>query len=144
MISSGDTFGKFIIGMTFMFGVVEFYAKYRLGYRPEKYDLFDEESHSRYRKMFIGPAINKLKKTQTVLGRDLVEIDKLNIASLRETGIQERRHVKSRIADRLTLVRNTMLHGEAHHFYDKAKYLVMLYILFHFHGQKDGFKYEGI
>lgn len=144
MILSGDTFSKQIIAMTFMFGVLEFHAKYRLGYRPESHDFFDDLYHSVYRKMFIGQAINKLKKIKTRLAIDLNQIDKYSIASLKEAGIQEKRHVKARMADRLTFARNTMVHGESHNFYDKGMYLVMIYALFHFHSLKDGTRYEGI
>lgn len=144
MIASDDTFTKVIIGMTFMFGVVEFYAKYRLGWRPEQYDHFDEKNQKKYRDMTLSSAINKLKKSQCALAIDLNAIDRYSVSSLREAGIEEKRFTKPRIADRLTLARNSMIHGEAHYFYSTGEYLVMLYILFHFHGLADGFKYEGI
>lgn len=144
MIASEATFTKVIIGMTFMFGVVEFYAKYRLGWRPELYDHFDKKNQGMYRDMTLGSAIYKLKKTECALAEDLKAIDMYNISSLKKSGIDERGFTKSRIADRLTLARNCMIHGEAHYFYYMGEYLVMLYILFHFHGLTDGFKYEGI
>lgn len=143
MIVSDDHFCKGIIGTTFMFGVVEFYVKYLLGYRPEKLDPFDHPAHEPYRKMFLSDAINRLKKTNTDLARDINEIDNHNVSSLKESGILEKRHVKARMADRLNFPRNTMVHGESHSFYDKGKYLVMIYILFHFHGLRAGVKYEG-
>ena len=144
MIASDDTFGKVIIGTTFMFGVVEFYAKYRLGWRPEQYDHFDEAYHKNYREMSLSAAINRLKKTKCALAVDLNEIDSSSISSLKEAGIKEMRYTKSRIADRLALARNSMIHGETHSFYSTGEYLVVLYIIFHFHGIADGFKYEGI
>lgn len=144
MIISGHTFTKVIIGMTFMLGVLEFYIKYRLGWRPEQYDSFDEQYHNKYRQLSLGHALSRLKKTSCCLAKDLNEIDRHNIDSLKSADIKEQRHIKARIADRLTWVRNTMLHGEAHNFYDKAKYIALIYILFHLHSLKDGFRYEGI
>lgn len=144
MIVSDDTFGKVIIGTTFMFGVVEFYAKYRLGWKPEQYDHFDEVYHKNYREMSLSAAISRLKKTKCALAIDLNELDSNSISLLKESGIEEKRYTKSRIADRLRIARNSMIHGETHYFYSTGSYLAMLYILFHFHGIADGFKYEGI
>lgn len=137
MIMSADTFNKCIIGTTFMFGVIEFYAKYKLGYRPEEYDFFDNISHRSFRDMSIGDAFNKLKKTNTKIAGILNEIDKHNLTLLKKTGIAEERYVKGRIASRLSLSRNTMLHGENHSFYDVGEYLIMLYILFYLHDLKE-------
>ncbi|NOT73410.1 MAG: hypothetical protein HOP08_00680 [Cyclobacteriaceae bacterium] len=144
MIISGDTFSKQIIGTTFLFGVIEFNIKYRLGYRPEKYHTFDNYYHQQYRRMFLGPALNKLKKTNSLLACDLNEIDQQNIKALKLTGIAEKNFVITRMADRLTFARNIMIHGESHSFYNTGIYLTMIYILFHFHCIKDGTKYEGI
>ncbi len=104
----------------------------------------DEAYHKNYREMSLSAAINRLKKTKCALAVDLNEIDSSSISSLKEAGIKERRYTKSRIADRLALARNSMIHGETHSFYSTGEYLVMLYIIFHFHGIADGFKYEGI
>lgn len=133
MILSNDTFTKGVIGTTFMFGVVEFYAKHFLGYRPMQFDFFDSESHSKFRNMFIGDAINKLKRTDTEIAKSLNRIDKFSIEQLKKVGIEEKRWTQSRIADRLSLSRNTMLHGENQSFYGKGEYLIMLYILFYLH-----------
>jgi len=129
MILSDDTFSKNIIGTTFMFGVVEFYTKSLLGYRPVQIDFFSEE-HKKYGKITIREAVSKLKKTNTDIGRALSRIDKHFIQRLNEKGIQEQHWVKYRMADRLSIARNTMLHGENHSFYDKGELLVMLYILY--------------
>lgn len=142
MIASDDTFIREIIGMTFMFGVVEFYAKYRLGWRPEQHDHFDD-SHKPYREMFISAAINKLKKQRCALAADLCEIDNICVSRLKERGIEEKRYTKARIADRLAFARNSIVHGESHSFYYMAKYIVLIYALFHYHSLADGFKYEG-
>jgi len=144
MIVSDDTFNKGILGTTFMFGVLEFYAKYRLGYRPEKHDFFDNQYHKPFRNMFLGYAINRLKKGTTKLGQDLNFIDSFKVDALKKTGIREKGYIKARIADRLSLARNSMIHGETHNFYDTGLYLAVLFMLFHFHGVNDGFRYEGI
>lgn len=61
MIISPHTFTKGIIATTFMFGVVEYYAKHFLGWRPWTVNTFDPY-HEPCRKMFIGETISKLKK----------------------------------------------------------------------------------
>ena len=137
MTTSGETFTKEIFGTTFMFGVVEFYAKYLVGWRPEKFDFFDKRSQDKFRKMYIGDTINKLKKTKTGIAKSLNEIDNHNTQRLKEVEIRGHRWTISKIADRLSLSRNTMLHGENHSFYDKGRYLIMLYILFHLHALKN-------
>lgn len=134
MIRNGDTFTQGLLGTTFMFGIIEFYAKYLLGWRPEKYDFFDKINQDTFRKMYIKDAINKLRKTKTDIANSLNEIDKRNIQRLKNKGTQEERWIIPRIADRLTISRNSMLHGESHSFFSIGKYLVMIYILFHFHG----------
>lgn len=133
MILSNAPFTKGVIGTTFMFGVIEFYAKHLLGYRPMQYDFFDKENHNKFRKMFIGDAINKLKRTNMEIAKSLCRIDKHSIERLKEVRIEEERGTIAKIADRLSLARNTMLHGENHSFYDKGEYLVMLYVLFYLH-----------
>jgi len=135
MILSDDTFSKNIIGTTFMFGIVEFYTKHLLGYRPLEIDFFDER-HKEYRKMPIGKAITSLKETDTAIGKSLQRIDKHIENRLKENGILEQRWVKYRIADRLSIARNTMLHGENHSFYDKGELLTMLYILYFLYDTK--------
>lgn len=137
MIMSDDTFDKGVIATTFMFGIIEYYAKHKLGFKPLDFDPFDTDNLSKFRNTFIGDAISKLKKTKTAIGKSLTDIDKHNIARLKEFGITEQRFTKARIADRLTLARNTMLHGENHSFYDTGKYLLMLYILFHIHEEQE-------
>jgi hypothetical protein len=136
MILSEDAFSKGVIGTTFMFGIVEFYAKYLLGWKPEGADFFDTSYHRPYRTLFIGAAINGLKKLDNELANALNEIDEYCVQRLQERGIEEKRWIKPKIADRLALARNTMLHGENHSFYSIGKYLCMLYILFYLCDQK--------
>lgn len=136
MILSNDTFSNEIIGATFMFGVVEFYAKHLLGWRPMEADFFDDKYHSSYREMTLSTAINKLKKGKTYLAETLNYIDKQSINRLKELMIEEKRWVNAKIADRLRIARNPMLHGENHSFSYIGRYLCLLYILFYLNDEK--------
>jgi DNA-binding XRE family transcriptional regulator len=138
MIMSDDVFINGVLGTTFMFGVIEFYAKHQLGWEPLKYDFFDDDYHRKYRDMSLGEAIKKIKKMDSNLARSFHKIDNHNIQRLKDCYIDERRYTKARMADRLSLARNTMLHGENHAFYDIGKYLVVLYFLFYYHNFKRG------
>lgn len=136
MILSGDVFSGGIIGTTFMFGVIEYYAKHFLGWRPMEADFFDDEFHKKYRTMTIERAVNKLKKSDTPIGKSLNFIDGKCSVRLRERAIEAERWIKPKIADRLKLARNAMLHGESHSFYSMGNYLCMIYILFYLHDLK--------
>lgn len=48
LILKGDIFTEGTIGATFMFGVLEFYTKHKLGCRPSSYDFFDTKSKKEY------------------------------------------------------------------------------------------------
>lgn len=133
MIMSDNIFTHGTIATTYMFGVIEFYAKCLLGWRSNGSDFFDVEYHKKFREMHIHTAIHKLKKIKSPLADSLNRIDRYNIELLKERGIDETRFVKARIGERLLLARNTMLHGEKHNFFDISHYLVMLYALFHLH-----------
>jgi hypothetical protein len=136
MIVSEDVFKKQIIGTTFMFGIIEFYAKYLLGWRPIESDFFDKKAHSSFREMTLSDAIGKLKKSNTELASILIYIDNQSVNRLKEVMVEENRWVIPRIADRLRVARNPMLHGENHSFSSIGEYLCMLYILFHLHDMK--------
>ncbi len=137
MILSGDTSSKKIIATTFMFGVIEYQGKYRLGYRPDEHSPFDSKYHAPYRSLFLGPMIGRLKKNNTALARDINELDKAGIELLKRAQIPENTIRKARMADRLTVARNAMTHGESYSFSHCGRYLAMIYLLFHFHGQLD-------
>ncbi|TXJ24890.1 MAG: hypothetical protein E6Q24_15190 [Chitinophagaceae bacterium] len=146
MIGSGAIFTKYIIGTTFMFGVIEFHAKYLLGWRPMEHDVFDNKYHDAYRNMAIGPAITKLKKTPFPVAESLGKIDKYAAAYIKEANI--RRAVSGqkkivvggwiipKVAERLAFYRNAMLHGENHSNYSVGVYLCILYMLFHLFDEK--------
>jgi hypothetical protein len=81
MIISENVFTENVIGTTFMFGVIEQYAKYLLGYKPTDFDFFDKENHQKFRNLPIGQAINQLKKQiQNLLNHlsELINILKRN------------------------------------------------------------------
>ncbi|NOT50082.1 MAG: hypothetical protein HOP10_02250 [Chitinophagaceae bacterium] len=133
MILDKEHFVKHAIGATYMFGVVEFYAKYLLGWRPSITNFHDETFNKLYRDMQIWDAINRLRKIDTELGRAINQIDKQSVGRLKEVGIVERTGVRPRIADRLYEARNPMVHGENHSFSHAGTYLAMIYILFYLH-----------
>lgn len=136
MILHGDVFTKNIMATSFMFGVIEFYTKSLLGWKVYEADFFDKDFHKKYRELPIGQAINKLKKQNNSLAKDLSEIDKYAVRRLKERNIKEQRWIIATIADRLTIARNTMLHGENHSFHSIGKYLLSIYMLFHLHEVK--------
>ncbi|MET6999381.1 hypothetical protein [Chitinophaga defluvii] len=147
LIGSKEIFTKCIFGTTFMFGVIEFHAKYLLGWRPLEQDVFNNKYHGLYRGMPIGQAINKLKKTKLQVAGNLIRIDKYATAYVKnanhrrsELGQKEiklERWTMPKIAERLTFYRNAMLHGESHGHYSVGVYLCMLYILFHLCDEKE-------
>jgi hypothetical protein len=147
LILCEEVFTKGILGTSFMFGIIEFYAKYELGFRPNKYDFFDKnkkdyfkiylnEKEQNINDISIGKALKLLQATNTVIANSLNEIDNFNSDRLKKDWIKEKRWVKAKISDRISLIRNTMLHGETHGFYDIGMYLILLYILFHLHRTK--------
>lgn len=152
MILSNDPFAKEIIGSTFMFTVIEYYAKHKLGFRPLEYDFFDKKKNDYFKKDFrfnfpelkkvpkdisLPRAIELLQRKSFLISDTFNDIDKINKQRQKELGFQETRWTKYKISSRLAISRNTMLHGENHAFYDVGKYLTMLYILFYLCDTKD-------
>lgn len=146
MILSGDVFAKKIIATTFMFGVLEFYAKYKLGYRPLNYNFFDNNKKNyikelapsgKQRDLSIKSAFEYLQKQNLPVANALNRIDAFTQQRLSETPVKSSGWTPYYIADRLALARNSMLHGELHSFYDKGEYLLMIYILFNLYDFQD-------
>lgn len=148
MIMSDEPFTKKIIGTTFMFGILEFYAMHKLGFRPMDYNFFDVRKKeyikllnpsfdTKRRDLTIKPAFEYLQKQKLPLSKALNKIDTFTIQRLSEESIESEGWIRHKIADRLVIVRNPMLHGELHSFYDKGPYLLMLYILFYLHDLKE-------
>jgi hypothetical protein len=139
MIFSEDTWGKCILGTTFMFGVIEFYAKYKLGFRPNLFDFFDKDKKSYIQQLgidkqdlSISSAIDVLKTKALPISAALNEIDHYRATRLTQAGIEaDKRWTRYKISERVGLARNTMLHGERHGFYDMGHYLSLLYTLFY-------------
>lgn len=144
MILSKDVFNKGIIGTTFMFGIVEFYVKYELGFRPDEFNFFDKEK-KKYFKDFLKKnkiksnelgmalAFEMLQTKQLPISNSLNEIDNHNIKRIEIRGIKKGGWILPQIKDKLSLYRNTMLHGEKHSFYAIGQYSIMLFMLFHLH-----------
>lgn len=145
LIVSGDIFSQQIIGTCFMFGIVEYYTKYNLGFRPFEYDFFDKNKKNyikQHRKnsdkseISIGTAIHFLQQLELPISKSLKKIDKFTSARLKRRKIEQGRWIEHTIAKRISLARNPMLHGELHMFPDMGYYLGMIYILFHLHQRK--------
>jgi hypothetical protein len=143
---SDQPFTKKIIGTTFMFGVLEFYAKYKLGFRPLDYNFFDARKKEYIKQLTpvvkqndlsIKWAFEYLQKQSLPVSKALNNIDYFTIKRLSEADIPSKNWTQHKIADRLALARNPMLHVELHCFYDKGEYLLMLYILFHLYDLKE-------
>lgn len=136
MVLSDETFTKKIIGTTFLFGVIEFYAKYSIGYRPNEVDFFDDY-HMPFRRMSLEKALNITKELDKEIAISIKDVDSYSKNRLIELAWNETRWNRANIADRLTLARNTMLHGENHAFYGIGQYLLVLYALFHLQQLKE-------
>jgi hypothetical protein len=117
----------------FMFGIVEFYCKRLLGWEPDKYNFHDKAAHSTYRKMTLNDAFNKIKRGKTNLARSINRIDRAVVEQYSDLKISENDWIRYKMVDRLTLARNTMLHGEGNYFSSKGHYLLLIYILFWLH-----------
>lgn len=144
LIINHDNLGEVVVGTTFMFGVVEHYAKYRLGYRAEGPTSSTRADIERFRTMTIESAFGRLRKQTYPIALDISFIDKYHISDLKEAGIKESDRVHARMERRLAIARNSMVHGESHNHYHMGLYTMMIYALFHYHGLRDGVKYEGI
>jgi hypothetical protein len=143
MIHADEPFTKGVIATTFLFGVIEFYIKYELGFHPMDYDFFDPEKKAYMRQHFpnqkktppelsLGKGWSLLMQQSSDIGRAMRELDEHHLQRLQERGIDlKRRWVYPRLSERLSLFRNTMLHGEHHSFYSVGHYLLGLYTLFH-------------
>lgn len=134
MIQADELFTKGLVVTPFMFGIIETYARFFL----EEKKTADYFNHHELTSdpIGLGKAINKIKKSRLEIGRILNDIDKVNVARLKRFCIDETPRLKARIADRLTIARNAMLHGENHNYFYMGNYLCVLYILFHFCRQK--------
>ncbi|MFT3911420.1 MAG: hypothetical protein QM737_18500 [Ferruginibacter sp.] len=139
MIMSEDMFGKATVGTVFMFGIIEFYAKYKLGYRPNKYDFFDKDKISYSQKVlniskskhiYIKEAFDLLEEGNLPISKSLKLINTKTISKMEELYIDEKRFTKFKISDRIKIARNAMLHGDLLTFFDKGRYMLMIYILF--------------
>lgn len=147
LILANEPFTRGIVGTNSMFGVLEFYAKYKLGFRPLDYNFFDKKGKREYlkrldvsnknRDLTIKSAFQQLQLKNLPIARDLNEIDNYTRSRLSEVNIESKGWNVHSIAERLELPRNRMLHGETHSFYDTGHYLLLLYSLFHLHDLKE-------
>jgi hypothetical protein len=152
MLLADKPFSKGIIATTFLFGIIEFYVKHELGFRPLEFDFFDDQKREYFQKYFpnksktpkelsLGQAFKILLKKQCSLVDDLRELEEHCVRRCEQLSIlPSGRWVFPRFTERLTLFRNAMLHGEKHSFYSVGHFLVMLYCLFHLHTEKESIK----
>lgn len=146
MILNGNDFTEGIIGTTFMFGVLEYYAKAKLGFRPLDYDFFDKKGKKQYVQklpvrnknldLSIDTAFEQLKSANLPVSLALDEIDEFTTTGLMGASLHPHRWIVYRISERLSLARNPMLHGESHSFYSIGSYMLMLYSLLHLYDRK--------
>ncbi len=136
MILSEEVFTKNIIATTFMFGIIEFYAKFNLGFWSDVFLFSDEINQIKFREMTISSAFQRLRKTKKEIAISLNNIDK-TIKHNKSLFSSNEEDFFVSIADRLSNVRNIMLHGENYSYYSEGIYLSLLYILFHLHLEKE-------
>lgn len=135
LIISDDTFGKLMVGTSYMYGVIEYYAKCFLGYNFKIEDLTGD-IEDKYKSMTLSQAINRLRKMNHPLAKSLNNIDNYHSQRLKEREMYEHYKDNFRLESRLSIVRNKLLHGWNSNDYSEGELLVLLYILFHFHWQK--------
>ena len=146
MILSGDPFTEGILGTTFMFGVLEYYAKSKLGFKPLDYGFFDKKGKKQYVQnlsvrnknldLTIDSAFEQLKVVGLPVSAALDEIDEFTTTGLMNAGLHSHGWILYQISERLRLARNPMLHGETHSFYNVGSYMLMLYSLLHLYDRK--------
>lgn len=145
LIMTGDLFGKTPIGSSFMFGIIERYAKHKLGFRPHRFDFFDKKGKNAYIKkyefdkndIYLKGAFDKLENLGFPISESLKKINSKTSRKMKELSIEEERFVLFGISDRLSIARNAMVHGESHTFFYIGRYMLMLYILFQLNELKE-------
>ena len=140
MILKDDPFGESTIATVFMFGIIEFYTKFKIGFRPHNFDFFDNnkkeyadnpnKKRKRWDDITLKGALAILTKKNIPISESINRIDKRTLETMKNLSLTEERFIEFKIADRLNTARNAMLHGINLTFYDKGKYMLMLYFLF--------------
>lgn len=90
--------------------------------------------------LYIGKSLNILEKMNFPISQSLKSINDKVIFNMKKLNIKEGRFTYYKISDRLSLARNKMMHGEQLTFFDKGKYMLMLYILFRLNEMKEKLK----
>lgn len=144
LVNNTKNLSQRIIGTSFMFTIIESYLKHYLGYRPEEYNFFDKKKKEYLKEHYkdqkkvpnditLGQGIEILKAKDLAISNALKEIDDFSIKFLLSREIEQGNWIVSNMTQRLTTIRNAMLHGEISGFYEIGDYLIMTYILFHLH-----------
>jgi len=129
-ILSENVFTDNLIGTTFMFGILEFYAKQKLSGRSLPVHSF-EETKDEDKFLSLEFALKELQKKELLLSLALCKIDNDMNSILKRWEIQENEWTKYSLAARVSKARNDMLHGNKHMYYTMGEYMAMLYALFH-------------
>lgn len=130
-IQSNESFGKCIIGTTFMYTVMEFYTKFYLGFNP-LIDMFEKDKSNleKYRQISFSSAVIRLKKCQKEVSKEICAIDNFFKQKASSLGYEPEPFKNSYIAYRLSYYRNMVLHGENQFAHSEGTFLVLLYILY--------------
>ena len=129
MILHGDPFTEGTLGTTFMFGVLEYYAKSKLSFKPLDYGFFDKKG----KKQYVKKLDVENKKADLVINS---AFDQFTTTGLMNAGLHSHGWILYQISERLRLARNPMLHGETHSFYNVGSYMLMLYSLLYLYDRK--------
>ena len=130
MVISENVFTDNLIGTTFLFGIMEFYAKQKLSGRKLPVGLFEEkDKDGTY--LSLEYALINLQKKKLPLSKALKKIDNDMRGILKTWCVNPSRWKQFMLANRVSEARNDMLHGDKHNHYTMGEYMAMLYILFH-------------
>lgn len=132
LVQSNDTFGKHKVAAPFLFSLIEFHAKYCLGWRPDEVDFYDTQHNQKYFNMSLKSAFTKLQKTESKVAVSFNGIDKINKKRLKDRAISEGRHIYSKLGSKIQVYRNAFMHGQTHSFI-MAPFLATTYALFYYH-----------
>lgn len=132
LVTSEETFSDCIIGTTYMYTVIEYYLKYKLGYKI--FPKSDEElfQNQKIRENSIGSAYLKVKKSRFRISNELNIIDKHFKERAKEMGYEREELQNIQIQGRLNQNRNMFLHGHYQYYHAEGTLLVLLFILLHY------------
>jgi len=132
MIMSEHAFSDCIIGTTYMYTVIEFCLKYKLGYKVFPMCQEEFENNKKFNDMSIGNAYFKVKKANFGISRELHLIDEHFKKKAQKMEYNAEELQNCQIQGRLNASRNKSLHGHYQFFHSEGTLLALLFILFHY------------